>query len=141
MADGFNINDLTDFEHDLLSLAQNTMPKESKKFLNKEGTVLRKDTLKYAKSKVKKETGNYFKGIKKGKVYKYNVNGALSIRVYGASPHAHLIEYGHKKINKSGEEVGFVQGKHIFEKSANDFENKFYEDTEQFLDNLIEGGL
>lgn len=139
MSDIFDISELSDFENDLIKLANDTMPKESKKFLRDEGSKLRKTTLSNAKSKVKKKTGNYFKGIKRGKVYNYD--GALSIRVYDGSPHAHLLEYGHRQVTEDGKEVGFVQGMHIFEESQKEFQSTYYSDAEQFIDDVLNKGL
>lgn len=143
MADGFDITELDDFEKRLLRLANEKMPKESKKFLRNEGTKLRKLTLKKAKSKIKKKTGNLFKGIKRGKVYTFKGNGGLSIRVYGGKPayHIHLLEYGHRKITKDGKEIGFVQGEHFFEEAAKEFERVHYTDMQKFLDETLDKGL
>lgn len=134
---GFDINELFNFETDLLNLAEDT-PKEAKKMLRKEGTKLKNKTVKNAKSKVKVKTGTYIKGIKRGKVYKYRGNDALSVRVYGASPHAHLIEHGHRQVTADGKEVGFVEGKHIFGDTAKNFEEEYYNDIDQFLDDLLD---
>lgn len=140
MSDIFDIHELEDFTKDLLKLADETMPKDSRKFLNKEGISLRKVTKSVAQQKTKKKTGNYIKGIKKGKVYKYTGNGALSLRVYGGSPHAHLIELGHRQI-VNGKEVGFVQGKHVYETAYKQFQNKYFSDCENFVDEMLENGL
>jgi len=143
MADGFNITELTDFEKKLMKLANDTMPRESKKFLRTQGTSLRKLTLQKAKRKVKKKTGNLYKGIKRGKLYTFKGNGGLSIRVYGGSPahHIHLLEYGHRQITKDGKEVGFIQGNHFFEEAAKEFPNKYYADVQKFLDETLDKGL
>jgi hypothetical protein len=138
--DGFNMSELEDFASDLIGLAQEKVPKEVNKFMRKEGTKLRKLTLKKAKSAVKKDTGNYFKGIKRGRVYLYE-GDQKSIRVYGASPHSHLIEYGHRQITKSGQETGFVKGHRVFEKSAKEFEDEYFDDVEDFIDDLLDKGL
>ena len=141
MADSFDITELTNFEKNLVKLAHETMPKETKKFLREAGTKLRKKTLSKAKQKVKKDTGYYFKSIKRGKVYIYKVNGALSIRVYSSAPHAHLIEDGHRQVTKDGREVGFVQGKHIFEDSEKQFAGEYYNDIQKLIDNVLDKGL
>lgn len=138
--DDFDFSEFTDFENELLDLANNTTPKETRKHLMKEGLKLKRLTLKNAKQIISNpKTGNYFKGIKRGKVYPYN--GNLSVRVYNSAPHAHLIEYGHRQVTKDGKEVGFVQGKYIFEKSEKEFENTYYNDTEKFIDDVIDKGL
>ena len=58
-------SELDGFARDLLNMANDELPKESKKFLRKEATKLRKKTLNKAKSLTNKKTGNYYKGIKK----------------------------------------------------------------------------
>lgn len=154
--DVLDISELTEFAQDLLTLASRTMPKESKKFLQKEGNKLKNVTKKTARKSVKKKTGNYIKGIKRGKVYKY-LGQDLSVRVYGTR-HAHLIEYGHrqvvqngrtdpktkKKVNfkRAGKEVGFVKGKRVFQRSAEEYQKQFVQNCETFIDELLnKGGL
>ena len=117
------------------------MPKETSKFLRNEGNKLKRTTLKKAKIKTKKHSGNYYKGIKRGKVYKYRGNGGTSIRVYAGKPayHAHLLEYGHViRKEKGGEELGFVPGLHIFAESGEEFAPEFEKDTEKFIDEMTE---
>ena len=98
MADGFDMSELTAFEKNLLRLAEEKMPRQSKKFLNQQGTKLRKLTLAKAKQKVKKKTGNLYKGIKKGRVYTFKGNGGLAIRVYGGSPAPHIHQIGRAHV-------------------------------------------
>lgn len=140
MSDMFDTHELEDFTKDLLDLANNKMPRNTKKFLNKEGVSLRKVTMSVAQQKTKKRTGNYLKGIKRGKVYRYPINGALSLRVYGGSPHAHLIEYGHWQV-VDGKGAGFTKGKHVFETAYRLFQNKYFSDCENFVDEMLEKGL
>lgn len=139
----FDLRELDALDKDLLKLANSSMPRESKKFIRGEGTKLKRVVVKRAKSDVGKDTGNYIKGIKKGKVYKYRGNDAWSIRVYGSAAHTHLIEYGHRMIGHkpNKKECGFVQGKHVFENSAKDFESTYVNDVGKFVDQVIVGGL
>lgn len=144
MSTGFDTKELTKFERELLDLAKRKMPKESKKFLRDQGKKLRKDTLAIAKTRVRKKSGNLYKGIKTGKIYTFRGNGGLSIRVYGGKPayHIHLLEYGHRITKgKDGPEIGFVKGKYFFKDSAKDFEPKHYNDVQKFLDSTLEKGL
>lgn len=139
--EGFNFRDLTKYEQDMLSMSHKILPREVKKFIRKEGTQLKKITVKNARSKVKKKTGNYFKSIKKGRAYIYSGNGGVAIRVYSNVPHAHLIEKGHRIVTPGGTEKGFKPGYHIFDNSRAEFENKFYEDIETLIDDVIAKGL
>lgn len=129
--------DLDDFAKSLLDFAGSEMAKQSKKFLQKEGNKLKRKTLSKAKSLTNKKTGNYYAGIKRGKVYSYGDKNNNSVRVYGSSPHAHLIEYGHRQVTKDGKEVGFVEGKNVFEKAKNEFENEFNSDCQVFADDIL----
>ncbi|MDU0200161.1 HK97 gp10 family phage protein [Paenibacillus sp. MAH-36] len=133
-----DMRELDEFVRHLVSVAAERLPRESKKFLREEGTKLRKITLARAKSSVKKKTGNYYKSIKRGKVYDYD--GVPSVRVYSKSPHAHLIEDGHRIVGPDGTEHGFQPGLKVFEKASNDFEEEYVNDTEAFIDKLLREG-
>ena len=136
----FDVVELDKYYEKILKIAQDTMPRESKKFMRQEGRKLRTVTRKKARKKVKKKTGNYLKGIKTGKVYKYKGNDALAIRVYGSKPahHAHLIEYGHIIRNKAGNEIGFVKGYNVFSEAGNDFRKTFEDDTNKFINEVAD---
>lgn len=142
MEDGFNTNELTKFEKKLLSLANDTMPKESKKFIKKETNKLNTKNKSVYKSKgIGEETGNLIKGFKAGKVYKYS--GAWSGRAYNSSSHAHLLEKGfiwtpHK--GQSGNEK-FIPGFHFMEDAARAFQSSYYNDIEDFIDEVLDKGL
>lgn len=141
MASGeFDFHELDDYSKQLLALANKTMPKESKVFLKKNARKLSGMTRKKAKSLgIDEQKGNYNESFKPGKVYKFN--GYLSCRSINSSPHAHLLEYGHMQVTKGGQEVGFTPGFHVFEKAASDFQNEYYQNTEEFIDNALKKGL
>lgn len=110
---------------------------ESKKFLKSQTKLLKKKVVNTAKTRIKKRTGNYLKGIKEGKIYTYKNN--FSQRVYSAAKHAHLIEEGHKIIRKKeGIELGKTEGKNILKDSLNNFIADFEQNSETFLDKLFE---
>ena len=157
MTNGFDLGELTKYQKDIIKLAKEKMPKEEKKFLRSEGTKLKKQTLNMAKASVKKDTGKYFKSIKRGKVYEYKGTGALSVRVYSSAPHAHLLEYGHRQVLNPGKgegngkgvipgkgigkEIGFVRGFHVFNNAAVTFNGQYYNDGQEFIDELLRKGL
>lgn len=121
---------------ELLNLANGIKDgKETKKFLKKESIKLKNKTISTAKNRVKKKTGNYIKGIKSGKVYEYQ--GAYACRTYSTAPHAHLIEYGHIKKDRTGREHGFQRGYNVFGTAQKEFEEEFYQDTEKFIDEVL----
>lgn len=131
---GFEIDGLDEMT-EALSQVQELYPKEIKKFMQKEGTKLKNRTKKKAKSSVKKKTGNYLEGIKRGKYYKYDKNGADSIRVYAGKPahHGHLLEHGHRTLNNN-----MTRAYHIFKTTADDFESTYENDCEDFANKIIE---
>jgi len=129
------IEGLKEFTKEMLDICSKDYPKQVKKMLQKSGNKLKRKVIAKAKSKVKKKTGNYLKGFKRGKVYKYEGNED-AVRVYNSSPHAHLIEYGHRMVTKSGKEVGFVKGYHILDGIQDEFDDEFKKDIGEMLDNL-----
>jgi hypothetical protein len=152
MKDGFDTHELDDFTKDLLNLAQQKLPKDSKKHIKKEANKLKTNTKKKAKSMgiTEEDPGKtkFYSGFKSGKVYKYN--GELSCRAYNGSSIAHLLENGHMMIGHKPEKKelklkyggSFVPGYHYTEKSYQDFKNTYYDDTEKFIDKMLkEKGL
>lgn len=127
-------NDYDDLITSIEGLAGALKGAEGKTFLKQQGKKLQKKTIEVAKRKINKKTGNYIKGIKNGKVYEYQ--GAYANRVYSAAAHAHLIEYGHKIVDKSGKSRGFVTGKYVFDTAKKEFEKEFEENTEKFIEEL-----
>ncbi|MCQ9627793.1 HK97 gp10 family phage protein [Cetobacterium somerae] len=127
---------LDQLSKELLKLASTiNNGKDAKEFLRKSGNKLKNKTLSVAKSRVNENTGNYIKSIKRGKVYDFK--GALAVRAYSTAPHAHLIEYGHIKKDRTGKEHGFQRGHHVFTTASKDFEEEFYQDTEKFIDDIL----
>ena len=138
MTSGFDAGELDLWAEEILNIAMKDMPKKSKKFINQEGQKLKKKAKQKAKQTVKKKTGNYLKGIKKGKVYTYSGNGALSVRVYGAAPHSHLLEQGHNiKNKKDGAVLGRTRAFYVLDKSGREFQQEYQNDIENFIDEIV----
>lgn len=139
---GFDMSELTNFEKKLTAVANDTMPKESRKFIKKEGNKLNKANKVAYKSKgIDEQTGNLNKGFKSGKAYKYN--GVWSARAYNSSPHAHLLDQGymwtlHKGANGAEK---FIPGFHFMDQAAKSFESGYYDDVEDFLYQVFMKGL
>ena len=136
--EGFTVDELEKLEKEVLRLAKK-YPKETKKFLQKQGNKLKSVIKKIAKSKVKTKTGNYMRGFKRGKYYKYNTDEDC-ISVYNYMPHAHLIEKGHIIKDKTGKEHGFKKGYFVLEQGRRDYYDKFVKSTEDFVDEIINSG-
>lgn len=136
--DGFITDELDGLEKEVLKLAKK-YHKETKKFLQKQGNKLKGVAKKIAKSKVKIKTGNYMRGFKRGRYYKYNGEDDC-IRVYNYMPHAHLIEKGHIIKDRTGKEHGFKKGYFVLEQAHKDYYDEFVNSTEGFVDEVIKNG-
>lgn len=128
------MSDFDNYEKSLLKLNEALTNTEARKFLKKQGKALQKKTLEVAQRKTKKRTGNYIRGIKAGKVYKFD--GTFACRVYSKAPHAHLIEYGHKIVTKNGEVKGYQRGLNVFDDAKKAFEDEFTEALENYVDEV-----
>lgn len=140
----FDFKELTQFEEELLDLAKELdNGKEAKKFLRRTGNKLKRRTVNVAKAKTNKRTGNLLKGIKRGKPYRYYLTGDMAVRVYAGSPafHAHLINNGHRIVDKNGIEHGFKPGVHFFEGGLKVYEGQYYEDVQNFIDLMLDEHL
>lgn len=131
---------LTEFQRDLLEVAQVRLPKETFKIMRKIGSKARTQIAKEARSKVKKDTGTYHKRFKRGKVFKGD-DGAIVVRVINSSPHAHLIEHGHRLV-KGGNEIGFVAGKKVMDSGLANFDNSgdYEKMISEWLDEELDKG-
>ncbi|RKD26687.1 hypothetical protein BEP19_15885 [Ammoniphilus oxalaticus] len=134
---------LSEFQKDLLELAQETLPRETNRIMGRIGTRATTHVRREARAKVGKNgrgpTGNYYKRIKRGRVFK-DKEGKIVTRVINSAPHAHLIEYGHKQVTKDGREVGFVPGKHVMSNGAKNFDNSgdFEKMLSDWLDEMLD---
>lgn len=140
MSAEINMDDLEYFLDRLNKVTEPTVKKKIRKFLMSEGNSLKKKTVAVAKSRVNKHTGNYLKGIKRGKVYLYQ-GEAWSIRTYNTMPHAHLIEYGHRIVTKDGREIGYRKPKKVFEYAHKQYEDDYLKNTDNFIDEILNEGL
>lgn len=134
-----------------IELVKQTFPKDVAKFMRAEGTKLKNVTKKKARTMVKQHSGNFVAGIKRGKYYIYHEGSVPSIRVYAGDPayHAHLLEYGHDivkgvkgskgfKIRGTGRVVGHARAFHVFQTAANEFQDRFVEDSERFASKVAD---
>ena len=150
--DGIDLSELMDFA-DRLDGSGQSMEKRERKFLQQQGNKLRRKTKAQARlSGIKQHTGNYMKGIKRGKVWKKS-DGAQAVRVYSNAPHAHLVEDGHdQKVNPGkgegngrgvkpgkgiGRTVGHIEGRKVFLKAYEAFAPEYENDAEEMVDEMI----
>lgn len=132
---GLDVSEMTEYTQDLVREIKK-FPKQARSFLRDEGKKLQKQAKKTARSKVKKKSGNYFKGFKVGKtIYEYG-DADFNLLVYNSSPHAHLIEQGHR--NRDG---SFVAGKYPMRTASEQFEPEYAKDIENELVEYIVRGI
>ena len=136
MNDVFDIDDsdLLEFS-EALRLFERDFPKESKRVLGKVGNKAKNIVKAEVKRRVGRKTGNYLKSIRRGKVF-ISDSDEWTVRVfpsYKIAPHAHLIEKGHRLV-KNGNEIGFVQGKRVFDKAGRAIERDFHKIVEDEMD-------
>ncbi len=131
-----DFEELGEFSKALLHNAKVTRPKETKKFVNQQGYALRRKARELSKQRVRKKSGAYHKGWKKGKLYRYKGDkNSLAVRVYNANRYAHVIENG-RRYHKDGAEY-FKKGAHVLEDATKDFTLEYYAALDGFLDEMV----
>lgn len=150
--DGLDVSELDAFT-DRLIRSSKEANKEQKKFLRQEGNALKRKTKQQMRIvNLGEKTGNYKKGIKRGKVYEKDDSNR--VRVYSNAPHAHLIEDGHdqmvnpgkgpgggrgvKKGRGKGRKVGRVEGRQVFAAAADQYAPTFAQHCEDAIDRMID---
>jgi len=138
MAD-FDIDyrELDIFSRELESL-QEHFPSEARQLMLRSGTRARAIVTKKARQLVRKLTGNYLKSIKRGKVWLDEGYGWYKVRVYTRAPHGHLIEHGHRIVDKDGNERGFKEGYHVFDKSESEIEREWNDILAEEFDRIMD---
>ena len=64
----------------------------------------------------------------------------LFVEFRSTSPHFHLVERGHKIIDKNGRDTGKrVQGKFMVEQTALEYQKAFPKEVEKMVESLIKG--
>ena len=150
--DGIDLSELDEFTDRLIQSSKEAK-KTQRRFLQQQGNKLKRKPKAQARvSGIKTKTGNYMKGIKRGKVWSSR-NGAQSVRVYSNAPHAHLIEEGHDQVVNPGKgkgngrgvrpgkgigrTVGHVEGREVFLKAGEAFEPEYERACEEAIDEMI----
>lgn len=75
------------------------------------------------------DSGKDHKG-KLNKSWKKKIEGYgkdIHANIYSTAPHFHLVDRGHKIMDKKGHEKGFVQGKHFLQKTIDEQQNDLQE--------------
>ena len=101
--------------------------------LDEEGKKLRKQAMNNTK---KGKTGNLRKGYKLLPVEK--IKGGYQKGMTNTAPHFHLVEKGHRKVSKSGKELGWTEGKFYLDRTVKEMEEPITEDLKDWLDELFQ---
>lgn len=146
----FEIHGMDEFSRDLLRVAEETKGKECNRFMKNAGKKLAKREKEEfvasgavaADPQLESEMKKTFKG---GKVFKKD--GDKAVRGYSSHPLTHLWDLGFihiggrgdkkKQIPKTGEKT-FIPGYHFVDKASDKFEGEYYDDTEKFIDELLD---
>ena len=75
------------------------------------------------------DSGKDHKG-KLNKSWKKKIEGYgkdIHANIYSTAPHFHLIDRGHKIVDKKGQEKGFVQGEHFLQKTIDEQQDDLQE--------------
>lgn len=135
----FELEGLAELERDLTAAIQ-AAPEAAKETLKKIGKDFRKSAKKRAETELKpheREGSEKNKAIKRkfgSRVIEEGV-GATAL-VWNSARHFHLIENGHNLV-RGGKVVGFVEGKHIMEKTKNEYESIVPERFENMIEDIL----
>lgn len=136
-------------------------PNEAQKFLNKEGTKLKRVVQKEVNKKTKRKTGNLYNAVTKQKAYKYFLENSSkakdSVKVYGRRSgkntlskkkqakgqannkgnHTHLLEEGHNKVLWGNRTADVVRGFYMYKDASREYESTFESNCEMFVDKIL----
>ena len=133
----FEFEGLEELEKDLTK-AIKACPTKAEDTLKDIAKDFKKSAKKRANSELKpheRTGGDKNKAIKRKWV---DENMGATALVYNSARHYHLIENGHNLV-KGGQIIGFVPGKHIMEKTRNEYENIVPQRFEQMVDDILKG--
>ena len=138
----FEFEGLEELERDLTK-AIKACPTKAEDALKDIAKDFKKSAKKRANSELKpheRTGGDKNKAIKRKWGHKLvDENMGATALVYNSARHYHLIENGHNLV-KGGQIIGFVPGKHIMEKTRNEYENIVPQRFEQMVDDILKGG-
>ena len=129
----FDIKGIEEFQEKLEKIKKG-IPDGEEQLLKKAGNKLRK------KSKDRTPLGNSEKHLKDSyrlRPIEYESDNGMNIKMTNTSPKFHLVEHGHRKVTKSGKELGFVPGKHMVETSFKELEEELPGDIDKWMDKLL----
>lgn len=131
----FQMEGIEELEDDIRKAIE-TCPKELKKGLNDIANDFRKSARKRTPDN-KNHKGNPKLKLKRcyGK-WAFVEGDKTGVLVYNSAPHFHLVERGHQLV-RGGRVIGFVPGKHMMEKTKDEYEEIVPERFEKILDDIL----
>lgn len=141
---GFEVEGLEELERDLTE-AVRKCPVQAEKTLLKVAKKFKKSAKQRAETELQPHERE---GEQQGKAIsdkwghkKAGDNLGMAVLVYNSARHFHLVENGHNLV-KNGKTIGFVPGKHIMEKTRNEYKDIVTEEFQKMADDILkEGGL
>lgn len=135
MSETIKFKGLDEFASQLQTLREK-YPDEAEKELRKLGNILKKKAIektpegKATKDKYALKKCYHLSSTKQA-------GSAVFVEFNSSSPHFHLIERGHKIVDKDGKEHGFVPGVHMVESSMNEMDKEVPEELENWIGKMI----
>lgn len=134
-----NIEGLDDLIDSLENLTKK-YPDEAGELLRADALKLRKDIVLSARDKTNTKSQSK-KSLGRAGSYRVSRVQGYGIRQYvevtAKAPHFHLVEHGHVQLNKNGEAIGFVPGRHFMEPVVNKFEDEVPVHAEKMVGELL----
>ena len=135
----FSFGGLEEFQRDL-EKAIKKAPAQAEETLTELAKDFKASARKKAKAElkhVKRKDGDKKWAIDRRWGHKL-VDGGLGAAalVWNSAPHFHLVEDGHQLV-RGGRVIGFVPGKHIMEKTRNDYKDIVPERFEKMVDDIL----
>ena len=135
----FELTGLENLERDL-EKAVRKCPIQAKETLRRLGREFKASAKKRAEAELnphQRKSGQENKAIRKKWGSKV-VDDALgmAVLIWNSAPHFHLIENGHNLV-RGGRTVGFVDGRHIMEKTKNEYENIVPARFPEMVENIL----
>ena len=135
----FEIDGLEELEEDLKRAIQKA-PAQAEETLLKLAKDFKKNAKKKAEAELKpheRKGDQQKKAIKRKWGHKLvDDNVGATALVWNSARHFHLIENGHNLV-KGGRIIGFVAGKHIIERTKNEYEDIVPQRFQQMIDDIL----
>lgn len=133
------VEGIEELENDIRE-ATEKCPKELKKGLNNIANEFRRSARKRTPDNKNHKGNPKLKLKKRYNKWAFVEDDKTGVTIYNDAPHFHLVEQGHNLVKGKGENariIGFVPGKHMMEKTKNEYENIVPQRFEEILDDIL----